>query len=68
MRASKTVVQDQLMVAERKANANKNNLEELRNHLDQVDKNRRNIENELTDTNETLGDQTVQNQVKTSTK
>ena len=30
MRASKTVVQDQLMVAERKTNANKNNLEELR--------------------------------------
>jgi len=59
---AKTVAQDNLISAERRCNANQNSLEEARTLLEQADRNRRMIEQELADTNETLSDQTCQNQ------
>merc|ERR1719452_338601 len=59
---AKAVAQDNLIAAERRANANQNALEEGRTLLEQSDRNRRMIEQELADTNETLSDQTCQNQ------
>merc|ERR1719228_3068100 len=59
---AKEVARDNLVGSERKANANSNALEEARTLLEQTDRNRRQIEQELADTNETLGDQTCQNQ------
>jgi len=59
---AKSVAQDNLIAAERRANANQNALEEGRTLLEQSDRNRRMIEQELADTNETLSDQTCQNQ------
>merc|ERR1712012_116696 len=47
---------------ERRANANQNALEEARTLLEQADRNRRMIEQELADTNESLSDQTCTNQ------
>merc|ERR1711913_127652 len=47
---------------ERRANANQNALEEARTLLEQADRNRRMIEQELADTNENLSDQTCTNQ------
>merc|ERR1712192_198129 len=44
------------------ANANQNALEEARTLLEQADRNRRMIEQELADTNESLSDQTCTNQ------
>merc|ERR1719290_331548 len=58
----KQIAHDNLVGSERKANANSNALEEARTLLEQTDRNRRQIEQELADTNETLGDQTCQNQ------
>ena len=58
----KTIAQDNLLAAERRCNANKNALEEARTLLEQSDRNRRNLEQEVADTNETLSDQTCQNQ------
>merc|ERR1711953_1589897 len=46
----------------RKAHANQNALEEARTLLEQSDRARRMVEQELADTNETLGDQTCTNQ------
>ena len=46
----------------RRANANKNSLEEARTLLEQSDRTRRNVEQELADTNESLSDLTCQNQ------
>lgn len=43
------------MSADRRAHANQNALEESRTLLEQVDRNRRILEQELADTNETLG-------------
>ena len=43
-------------------NLNRNCLEEARSMLDQTDRARRMLEQELTDTNETLGEQTCHNQ------
>merc|ERR1711874_222975 len=48
--------------ADRKAHANQNALEEARTMLEQSDRARRMVEQELADTNETLGDQTCTNQ------
>merc|ERR1740136_335892 len=59
---AKSVAQDNLIAAERRANANQNALEEGRTLLEQSDRNRRMIEQELADSNETLSDQTCQNQ------
>merc|ERR1711892_1079803 len=59
---AKAVAQDNLIAADRRANANQNALEEGRTLLEQADRNRRMIEQELADTNETLSDQTCQNQ------
>merc|ERR1712128_69905 len=59
---AKAVAQDNIIAADRRANANQNALEEGRTLLEQADRNRRMIEQELADTNETLSDQTCQNQ------
>merc|ERR1711970_1290533 len=59
---AKAIAQDNLIAADRRCNANQNALEEARTLLEQADRNRRIIEQELADTNETLSDQTCQNQ------
>ena len=59
---AKSAAQDNLIAADRRCNANQNSLEEGRTLLEQTDRNRRMIEQELADTNETLSDQTCQNQ------
>merc|ERR1740137_271543 len=59
---AKSVAQDNLIAADRRCNANQNGLEEGRTLFEQADRNRRMIEQELADTNETLSDQTCQNQ------
>merc|ERR1711970_1412144 len=59
---AKAMAQDNLIAADRRCNANQNALEEARTLLEQADRNRRIIEQELADTNETLSDQTCQNQ------
>merc|ERR1712106_698889 len=59
---AKAAAQDNLIAADRRCNANQNALEEGRTLLEQTDRNRRMIEQELADTNETLSDQTCQNQ------
>merc|ERR1711892_451533 len=53
---------DNLITADRKANSNQNALEEARTLLEQADRARRMVEQELQDVNETLGEQTVANQ------
>merc|ERR1711936_381184 len=59
---AKTAAQDALIAAERRVNANQNALEEARTLLEQSDRNRRMIEQELADTNVTLSQQTCTNQ------
>merc|ERR1711874_749930 len=59
---AKAAAQDNLIAADRKANANQNALEEVRTLLEQADRNRRLVEAELADTNECLSVQTCQNQ------
>merc|ERR1719315_598550 len=59
---AKAVAQDTLLAADRRANANQTALEEARTLLEQADRNRRMLEAELADTNESLSDQTCQNQ------
>merc|ERR1712001_618088 len=59
---AKDVAHDNLIAADRKAHANQNALEEARTMLEQSDRARRMVEQELADTNETLGDQTCTNQ------
>jgi len=59
---SKEVAREQLLVADRKAHAMQNALEEARSLLEQADKGRRMAETELSDVNETLSESTVQNQ------
>merc|ERR1719251_793633 len=58
----KEAAHDALIAADRKAHANQNALEEARTLLEQADRARRIVEQELSDTNETLSDQTCQNQ------
>merc|ERR1711942_69189 len=59
---AKAVATDNLLAADRRCNSNQNALEEARTLLEQADRNRRMLEAELADTNETLSDQTCQNQ------
>merc|ERR1712002_1031040 len=59
---AKAVAQDNLLAADRRCNTNQNALEEARTLLEQADRNRRMIEAELADTNESLSEQTCQNQ------
>merc|ERR1719226_280523 len=54
---AKEIAHDNLIVADRKAHANQNALEEARTLLEQSDRARRMVEQELADTNETLGEQ-----------
>merc|ERR1712111_276260 len=56
---SKEVAREQLLVADRKAHAMTNALEEARSLLGQADKARRNAETELSDVNESLSEATV---------
>merc|ERR1719205_126720 len=59
---AKSAAQDALIAADRRVNANQNALEEARTLLEQSDRNRRMIEQELADTNETLSQQPCTNQ------
>merc|ERR1739836_276254 len=59
---TKEVVRDSLLSNERRANAAQNALEEARTLLEQSDRARRVAEQELSDTNEPLSDQTCTNQ------
>jgi len=59
---AKEIAHDNLLTADRKAHANQNALEEARTLLEQSDRARRMVEQELADTNETLSDQTCTNQ------
>ena len=59
---AKEIAHDELINAERKANTNQNALEESRTLLEQSDRARRMVEQELADTNETLSEQTCANQ------
>merc|ERR1712211_141791 len=59
---AKEVARDNLLAADRRAHANQNALEEARTLLEQADRNRRMVEQELADTNESLSDQTCTNQ------
>ena len=59
---AKAAAQDNLIANERRAHSNQNALEESRTLLEQADRNRRMVEQELADTNETLSDQTCTNQ------
>jgi len=59
---SKEQMRDSLLANERRANSNQNALEEARTLLEQSDRGRRIIEQELSDTNEQLSDLTCQNQ------
>merc|ERR1719431_1700501 len=59
---AKSAAQDNLIAADRRCNANQNALEEARTLLEQADRNRRILEAELCDTNESLSDMTCTNQ------
>ena len=59
---AKAVAHDNLISADRRANSNLNALEEGGTMLEQADRNRRIVEQELADTNETLSDLTCQHQ------
>jgi len=59
---AKEAAHDNLINADRRAHANQNALEEARTLLEQADRARRLVEQELADTNETLSDQTCTNQ------
>merc|ERR1719510_1337422 len=59
---------ESMMLAERRANTMQNALEEAKTMLEQADRARKMAEQELSDTNETLADLTVQNQSLSSSK
>merc|ERR1712226_972848 len=59
---AKEVTRDHLIAAERKAHSVQNALEEARTLLEQSDRARRLVEQELSDTNESLSELTCQNQ------
>ena len=65
---AKDHARDDLIAAERRANTNQNALEEARTLLEQSDRARRTTEQELSDTNEQLSDQTCTNQAIAGTK
>ena len=56
------------MLAERKANGARNALEEARSLLEQADRSRRQLEQDLSDTNEQLADSTNTSQALTAAK
>merc|ERR1711997_688854 len=59
---AKEISRDQLIASERRAHSVQNALEEARTLLEQADRARRIVEQELSDTNEQLSDLTCQNQ------
>merc|ERR1712018_997745 len=59
---AKDVARDNLIASDRRAHAAQNALEEARTLLEQADRSRRLIEQELADTNEQLSELTCQNQ------
>ena len=59
---AKEVARDDLIAADRRAHSMQNGLEEARTLLEQADRSRRLLEQELCDTNEQLSDLTCQNQ------
>merc|ERR1712142_1173208 len=59
---AKATEQDRLLSGERKANSLNNQLEEMKTLLEQSDRNRRMLEQELGDSNEQLSELTCQNQ------
>merc|ERR1711935_349373 len=59
---SKEIARDTLVASEKKAHGIQNALEETKTLLEQADRNRRTVEHELADVNESLSDTTVQNQ------
>merc|ERR1711936_1422297 len=59
---TKDRARDELLANERRVNTNTNHLEEARTLLEQADRARRMTEQELSDTNEQLSDQTCSNQ------
>merc|ERR1712038_547112 len=59
---NKEISRDHCIAAERKAHTTQNALEEARTLLEQADRARRIVEQELSDTNETLSELTCQNQ------
>merc|ERR1711862_914920 len=59
---AKEIARDTLVASEKKAHGLQNALEETKTLLEQADRNRRNVEHELADVNESLSDATVQNQ------
>jgi len=65
---AKAAAHDALVTAERKCNANRNSLEEARTMLEQSDRNRRAVEQELSDANEQLSEAVVCNQAVTAAK
>ncbi len=65
---AKSAAHDALLAADRRAHASQNALEEARTLLDQADRARRALEQELADTNETLSEQTCTNQALTAAK
>ena len=65
---NKTAEQDRLLTGERKCNSTSNALEEAKTALEQADRNRRLVDNELADTNETLSELTCTNQAVSATK
>ena len=60
--AARAELQDQLLAAERRVCAHRSCVEEARALLDQTDRARRQLEAELADTQETLGEQSCTNQ------
>jgi myosin heavy chain 6/7 len=65
---AKEISRDQLIASERKAHTVQNALEEARTLLEQADRARRIVEQELSDTNESLSELTCQNQAIAGTK
>merc|ERR1711935_973897 len=65
---AKELARDALVGSEKKAAALANGLEEARTLLEQADRNRRTLEQELADVNESLSDATVQNQAIASSR
>ena len=65
---AKSAAQDALISCERRCHAQQNSLEEARTLLEQTDRNRRQLEQDLADSNETLSEQTCQNQAITGAK
>merc|ERR1712106_646203 len=65
---ARAAAQDHLINADRRCNSNQNSLEEAKTLLEQADRNRRILETELCDTNESLGELTCTNQALTGSK